>query len=240
MSDLNPLCYHSKFTFADRRTKEEHIDDALLLIATQVVEVSLDIDFDVMFTECAPPDAIVQRAGRVNRRRVKKDSWIYIFTPSKISEKIYDPDSTGLLARSFDIFKTSHPELTESNLIAIVEKVYTGIDIEHSEHFIDACERYADVQNTLMRIFDNPNKFEDKTRKVDYLQIPVIPLQFKQKVIESGFPPYKRRLYEVKMPYWYVRKHKEMVDDMTFCGMNYDSDIGASFADDVKLSSLII
>ncbi|MCX6690284.1 MAG: hypothetical protein NTZ39_11455, partial [Methanoregula sp.] len=184
--------------------------------------------------------AIVQRAGRVNRRRIKKDSWIHIFTPSKISEKIYDPDSTGLLARSFNNFKTSHPELTESNLIAIVEKVYTGIDIEHSEHFIDASERYADVQNTLMGIFDNPNKFEDKTRKVDYLQIPVIPLQFKQRVIESGFPPYKRRLYEVKMPYWYVRKHKEIIDDITFCEMNYDSDIGASFADDVEVSSLII
>ena len=240
LGHLNPLCYHSKFTFNDRRTKEKRIDDANLLIATQVVEVSLDIDYDVMFTECAPPDALVQRAGRVNRRRTKTGSWIYIFTPSNISEKIYEQDSPGLLLRSFEKFKSSRPELTESDLITIVEEIYTGIDIEHSEKFIDASERYTDIQNTLMGIFDNPNKFEDKTRKVDYLQIPVIPLQFKQWIIEPWFPPYKRRLYEVKMPYWYVRKHKEMVDDITFCEMKYDSDIGASFADDVEVSSLII
>lgn len=237
---LDPVCYHSKFTFDDRRIKEIHIDDARLLIATQVVEVSLDIDFDILFTECAPPDALIQRAGRVNRRRTKTDSRIYIFTPSKISERIYDQNSSGLLSHSFDIFRDSPSELTESDLISIVEKVYADTDIAHSNHFIDASHRYADVQDRLMGIFDNPNKFEDKTRKVEYLQVPVIPTKFKKDVMALGFPPSKRRLYEVKMPYWYVRTHKEIIDDITFCEMNYDSDIGASFADDVEISSLII
>ena len=40
-----------------------------LVVSTQVVEVALDIDYDILFTECAPPDAIAQRSGRVNRRR---------------------------------------------------------------------------------------------------------------------------------------------------------------------------
>jgi CRISPR-associated endonuclease/helicase Cas3 len=237
---LDPVCYHSKFTFDDRWEKEKHIDDARLLIATQVVEVSLDIDFDIMFTECAPPDALIQRAGRVNRRRTKTNSAIYIFTPSKISERIYDQNSSGLLSHSFDIFRDSPSELTESDLITIVEKVYADTDIAHSNHFIDASHRYADVQDRLMGIFDNPNKFEDKTRKVEYLQVPVIPTKFKKDVMAPGFSPSKRRLYEVKMPYWYVRTHKEIIDDITFCDMNYDSDIGASFADDSELSSLII
>jgi CRISPR-associated endonuclease/helicase Cas3 len=237
---LDPICYHSKFTFDDRRIKETHIDDARLLIATQVVEVSLDIDFDVLFTECAPPDALIQRAGRVNRRRTKTDSRIYIFTPSKISERIYDQNSSGLLSHSFNIFRDSPSELTESDLISIVEKVYADTDIAHSNHFIDASHRYSDVQDRLMGIFDNPNKFEDKTRKIEYLQVPVIPTKFKGDVMAHGFTPSKRRLYEVKMPYWYVRTHKEIIDDITFCDMKYDSDIGASFADDSELSSLII
>jgi CRISPR-associated endonuclease/helicase Cas3 len=240
LSHLQPLCYHSKFTFDDRRQKEAKIDEAQLLIATQVVEVSLDIDFDIMFTECAPPDAIVQRAGRVNRRRTKTDSWIYIFPASKISEKIYDPDASGLLSHSFEIFRNSYPELTESDLISIVEKVYSGTEIEKSKNFIDSSKRYSEVQNTLMGIFDNPNKFEDKTRKEEYLQVPVIPIKFKGLVTGAHFPPSHRCLYEVKMPYWYVRKHKEVVDDMTFCEMNYDSDIGATFAVDVEVSSMII
>jgi CRISPR-associated endonuclease/helicase Cas3 len=240
LSHLKPLCYHSKFTFDDRRQKEALIDEVHLLIATQVVEVSLDIDFDVMFTECAPPDALVQRAGRVNRRRTKTDSWIYIFPASKTSEKIYDPDASKLLARSFEMFRNSYPELTESDLISIVEKIYSGTEIEKSKNFIDSSKRYSEVQNTLMGIFDNPNKFEDKTRKEEYLQVPVIPLKFKGLVAKPHFRPSDRRLYEVKMPYWYVRKHKEIVDEMIFCEMNYDSDIGATFAEDVDVSSMII
>jgi CRISPR-associated endonuclease/helicase Cas3 len=107
--DLDPVCYHSKFTLRDRARKEKAIESAAtrLLVATQVVEVSLDIDFDLMFTECAPPDAIVQRAGRVNRRREKENTCISLYQPSRVSEKIYDPDQTGLLAKSFGRFATA-------------------------------------------------------------------------------------------------------------------------------------
>ena len=39
-----------------------------ILVATQIVEVSLDISYDVLFTEVAPIDALVRRLGRDNRR----------------------------------------------------------------------------------------------------------------------------------------------------------------------------
>ncbi|VVB87665.1 CRISPR-associated nuclease/helicase Cas3 [uncultured archaeon] len=240
LEHLHPMCYHSKFILKDRKEKEKDIDNQKLLIATQVVEVSLDIDFDVMFCECAPPDAIVQRAGRVNRRREKSDSWISIFKASDISKKIYDPEDSGLLTRSFEIFKNSPEKLTENDLIKIVEDVYSGIDIENSPNFIDASKQYSKTQERLMGIFDNPNR-EDKnevTRKVDYLQIPVIPSIFIAEAL--SLPPSQRRLYEVKMPYWYVLKHKEQNEDITFCEMKYDSVIGAQFADDTQVSSLII
>lgn len=237
---LNPMCYHSKFILKDRKEKEKEIDNQRLLIATQVVEVSLDIDFDVMFTECAPPDAIIQRAGRVNRRREKTDSCISIYRASEISKRIYDSDNNGLLTRSFDIFKKSHEKLTENDLIKIVEDVYAGIEIENSPNFIDASEQYSKTQKKLMGIFDNPNR-EDKndvTRKIEYLQIPVIPSSFRDKVL--SLPPSQRRLYEVKMPYWYVIKHKEQNEDITFCEMKYDSVVGAQFVEDTEISSLII
>ncbi len=243
LEDLNPMCYHSKFILKDRKEKEKEIDNQKLLIATQVVEVSLDIDFDVMFSECAPPDALVQRAGRVNRRREKSDSWISIFKASDISKKIYDPEDTGLLTRSFEIFKNSPEKLTENDLIKIVENVYSGFKIEKSPNFTDASKQYSKTQERLMGIFDNPNR-EDRnevTRKIEYLQIPVIPSNFRAEA--SSLPPLQRRLYEVKMPYWYVLKHKEhkeQNDDITFCEMKYDSVIGAQFADDTQVSSLII
>lgn len=67
---------HSRFTRRDRVMKEQQVIGALqgereinvrVLVATQVVEVSLDISFDTIFTEVAPVDDLLQRFGRVNR-----------------------------------------------------------------------------------------------------------------------------------------------------------------------------
>ncbi len=71
---------HSRFTQRDRNEREQNLqkefcnpkppDECVgkILVATQVVEASLDIDADVLFTEIAPLDALVQRMGRVRRR----------------------------------------------------------------------------------------------------------------------------------------------------------------------------
>lgn len=240
LSFLNPVCYHSKFTLEDRIKKESFIEDTNLLIATQVVEVSLDIDFDVMFCECAPPDAIVQRAGRVNRRRRKTDSYIFIFKASEVSKRIYDPDSTGILTSSFQSFESSPDNLTEADLIRIVENVYSKIKIEDSKNFIDSSIQYEKTQERLSGVFDNPNREDNNevTRKMDYLQTPVIPLIFKDEALK--LPPSKRRLFEIKMPYWYVLKNKYEIRDITFCEMDYDFEIGAQFRNDTEISSLII
>ena len=67
---------HSRFTRRDRVAKEQEVIGALqgkreaevrVLVSTQVVEVSLDVSFDTIFTEVAPVDDLLQRFGRVNR-----------------------------------------------------------------------------------------------------------------------------------------------------------------------------
>lgn len=70
---------HSRFKRKDRNEREERLQKVLepgslpcICVATQVVEVSLDISFDVMITQVAPIDGLVQRMGRVNRRREKQ------------------------------------------------------------------------------------------------------------------------------------------------------------------------
>lgn len=72
---------HSRFTAADRRRKEAdlvakygkngHRPSRGIVVATQVVEQSLDLDFDVMFSELAPTDLIIQRIGRLHRHSRK-------------------------------------------------------------------------------------------------------------------------------------------------------------------------
>ncbi|MGE4405177.1 CRISPR-associated helicase Cas3' [Pseudomonas sp.] len=73
------LLFHARFP-ADQRSDQEQAVLArfgsagvrpakALLIATQVAEQSLDIDFDFMLTDLAPVDLILQRAGRLHRHQ---------------------------------------------------------------------------------------------------------------------------------------------------------------------------
>lgn len=71
--------FHSRFAMIDRQKIEAKVlatfgkdssakmRSGQVLIATQVVEQSLDLDFDVMVSDLAPVDLIIQRAGRLQR-----------------------------------------------------------------------------------------------------------------------------------------------------------------------------
>jgi len=73
LQDFNPYLLHSRFTVGHRAKREakaeieKQMKAGRVVIATQVIEVSLDVSFEVMFTELAPADALLQRFGRVNR-----------------------------------------------------------------------------------------------------------------------------------------------------------------------------
>jgi CRISPR-associated endonuclease/helicase Cas3 len=68
------LVYHSRFCLRDRQQAHERTvaafqqsERAALAVTTQVCEMSLDLDADVLVTELAPVTSLVQRFGRSNR-----------------------------------------------------------------------------------------------------------------------------------------------------------------------------
>jgi len=71
---LKPLIYHSRYRYKDRLDKHRSVVEAfqedgkaVLAIATQVCEMSLDLDADLLVTAMAPAAALIQRLGRLNR-----------------------------------------------------------------------------------------------------------------------------------------------------------------------------
>lgn len=77
------LLFHARFTATDREKIARRVSDLFgkestnrpakfVLVATQVVEQSLDVDFDHMITEIAPMDLLLQRSGRLHRHRIRK------------------------------------------------------------------------------------------------------------------------------------------------------------------------
>jgi len=83
--DGHVMLFHARFTLHDRLAMEEQVlltfgkhstpvqRAGRLLVATQVVEQSLDVDFDLLVTDLAPIDRVVQRAGRLRRHRRTAD-----------------------------------------------------------------------------------------------------------------------------------------------------------------------
>jgi CRISPR-associated endonuclease/helicase Cas3 len=85
-------CYHSRFRLADRRKRHNSVIRSFqalscpfLAVTTQVCEMSLDLDADVLITEHAPIAALIQRMGRCNRRAKPgsdKLGEVYIYPPA--------------------------------------------------------------------------------------------------------------------------------------------------------------
>lgn len=70
--------FHARYRFRDRQAKENRVMDYFgkdgkrrgqgrILVATQVVEQSLDLDFDWLLTQLCPVDLLFQRLGRLHR-----------------------------------------------------------------------------------------------------------------------------------------------------------------------------
>ncbi len=79
VSEENIILFHARFAMGDRLAIESEIIKMFgpesgskdragkILIATQIVEQSLDLDFDVMVSDLAPIDLLIQRCGRLRR-----------------------------------------------------------------------------------------------------------------------------------------------------------------------------
>ncbi len=145
------LMLHSRFKRGDRNHKEKQLlglddngnslgsfntaVDACIVVSTQIVEVSLDISFDMMVTETAPIDALIQRFGRVNRKRtdntIGKTKPIYLIAPPENKNDAL-PYDVEVLQRSFEILEDDQI-LRERHLQEKIDFVFPEIDFLNIE-----------------------------------------------------------------------------------------------------------
>lgn len=130
------LLVHSRFKRGHRAQLELELKERYnqcqgpcIVVSTQVVEVSLDISFDLMLTECAPIDALIQRFGRINRKRsletIGQTKSIYVIAPPE-NEKEALPYELEILQRSYS--SLPHCEvLHEADVQQLLDSVYPEV-----------------------------------------------------------------------------------------------------------------
>lgn len=135
---IDNMLIHSRFRRKDRSIKETRLRNEFegdqnnpgkrpcWVVATQVVEVSLDISFDRMITACAPIDALIQRFGRVNRRRKMENLGIlkpiHVVAP-KGNQKPYESE---IVKKTFEQLPDG-TMFEEEKIQSLLDKVYPNL-----------------------------------------------------------------------------------------------------------------
>lgn len=243
LENNNIMCLHSRFIAKDRRTKEKTLekdekksrDDQLwpkILVATQVIECGMDIDYDVFLTEGAPLEAIIQRAGRVNRERNSQKGKVFVFKQDEGSQKFYPPEITENALKTLKEKAIQNPEITEAELIDLIEVIYKNNKFEEDPRFLNTRRVLDDLIYDIGAVQDLPET-DLHTRFVTYKMVEVIPEVCWDNIEDKNQFVIMEHL--VKMPLWaYLFAKKEKANSKwKVMDMLYDDEIGGTFENNI-------
>ena len=156
--DTTVLLFHSRFPLGRRAEIERQCVSLFggdrterpakgILVATQVVEQSIDLDFDGMISELAPIDLLLQRAGRLHRHRENprphrfSEATMYVLLPTDEASKALDQryGSSGYVYDPFLLWNTEQQVMMDrmvkipEDIRPMVETVYSSITEENLE-----------------------------------------------------------------------------------------------------------
>ncbi|MDR0839989.1 MAG: CRISPR-associated helicase Cas3' [Christensenellaceae bacterium] len=140
----NALLFHSRFTAEDRAAVEERVlhcvgkDGArprrLVVVGTQVLEQSLDINFDLLVSDLAPMDLLIQRIGRLHRHKHVRPEKLRIaqcwITEHEGSEAVY---GKYLLARTRALLPPTM--VLPDDIAPLVNATYDSAEAEGKEQY---------------------------------------------------------------------------------------------------------
>lgn len=186
---------HSKFTVQHRSEKEDAIlkdgeskcKKRVIWISTQVVEASLDIDFDYLFTELSDLSSLLQRLGRCNRKGLKSvdefNSYVYLDIDENLLIKYSDNNaytSSGIIYKSlYELSKAALLEwetenntglFSEADKNRLIENYFTRKKIEEYDKMYSSIYReylaeYKRMHDHLVYIIPDSKNAKEVTKE---------------------------------------------------------------------------
>jgi CRISPR-associated endonuclease/helicase Cas3 len=205
---------HSRFTATDRSAKEAGAFRAQnrILIGTQAIEVSLDIDYDVMFTEPAPLDALLQRFGRVNRRREKGICPVYVCTVGgEFDHLIYPKDVVKRTLEILSQVQTIH----EEKLQEMLDYVYPDWETDQKTEFENTKTNFLAALENLQPYADHKENEEEFYDKFDGIQVLPAPLfqQYQSAILNFDFLEADKMLVTIHRGMYFKLKKTEQIEN---------------------------
>lgn len=231
----NSALLHGKFILKDREEIERKLNDLDLLIGTQAIEVSLDIDYDVVYTEPAPFDALIQRFGRVNRRGWSENivKPVNIFTYGSDNDKfIYNQE---IVKKTLDKLKDVDL-LKESIIQGILDDIYgDGFSDKDQETFDEVKDSFESVTTNLIPFKNSSNLSFYKL----FNSIEVVPFKYCEEYFEKvdNKEFFEAMGYCLNITVGQFHKQNslnniEKIRDTFFISVPYDSSLGLLLSDE--------
>ena len=168
LGNKNLHILHSKFIKGQRLSKESEIIEfgktykdnksneldkqSGIWISTSIVEASLDIDFDYLFTELQDLNSLFQRLGRCNRKGKKYSSENNCYIYTQIDERSFINGDRGYIDK--DIFELSKEaislwegQISEKEKIELINKYFTMDKIKNSNYITQYKHTYNFIKN---------------------------------------------------------------------------------------------
>jgi len=228
----NIVLLHSRFIPIDRTEKEDIVihKQVDLVVSTQVIEVSLDIDYDVIFTEPAPIDSLLQRFGRVNRKGRLGIADVFVVKEGSGLGNIYN---RLVVERTLSIMEQqsniSIVDLTADVIDGMVETVYSNGfagDEFKFKYVLNSAEQMWSTIYPFMRYNQESfyNLFESRL---------VVPKKFESEIVtliddnrEYMYIDYAINLHKYQIGNLYKLNRLYKIGDVFIVDCGYDSELG--------------
>ncbi|EDS74682.1 CRISPR-associated helicase/endonuclease Cas3 [Thomasclavelia spiroformis DSM 1552] len=167
---------HSRYTKKHRQILEDDVIEFSksnrtgICVSTQIVEASLDIDFDVLYTYLSSIDSLIQRMGRVYRKRENINQLINvnIYTFKDGIGCVYDKI---IYERTLDILKDYHNQMfLEEEKIKCMDRVYDRKELEKTRYMKIYNEKKEYLKD-LIALQVEKSEVDNKFRNINSIYI---------------------------------------------------------------------
>ena len=192
----NSRLLHTQFIRADRTVLEEAIKDFApntekreekcgVWIATQLVEASLDIDFDLLFTEISTLDSFFQRLGRCYRGREYNESRpnVFVYTDAEGVGTVYDQ---SIINYGLELLHPFNGQiLKEKTKMELVEILYRTENL--SKQYLDEFRNALEVLDNLQLNDMGSKEAQNLLRDIDNYQVIPHSVYYEHQALFSAF-----------------------------------------------------